>query len=191
MNDSKPADDADAGIRQAVRPLLRTRQIREFTAEPLTSAELDALVDVARWSGSSGNEQRWHLIVIRDVATLRQIAEIGMPQTRSLHTATAAIAVVHPADPGRAISDAYDEGRLVERILVAATTLDLGAGITWITGRVRPAILELIGIPEGRSVRTIVALGHPTDAARRPKSAPGQARKPRSEVVIEEHWPAG
>jgi len=34
-----------------------------------------------------------------------------------------------------------------------------------------------------------VQVGHPTDAARRPKSAPGEARLPREEVVFEERWP--
>ena len=38
-----------------VRPLLRTRQVREFTDEPVEHAQLDALADVARWSGSSSN----------------------------------------------------------------------------------------------------------------------------------------
>ena len=40
---------------ERVRLLLRTRQVREFTDEPLTGAELEALTDVARWSGSSRN----------------------------------------------------------------------------------------------------------------------------------------
>ena len=34
-----------------VRPLLRTRQVREFTDQPLTDDELGALADVARWTG--------------------------------------------------------------------------------------------------------------------------------------------
>ena len=42
-----------------LRPLRRTRQIREFEPTPLEPAVLDALVDVARWSGSSQNSQPW------------------------------------------------------------------------------------------------------------------------------------
>jgi len=48
---------------------------------------------------------------------------------------------------------------------------------------------ELIGLPADRYVRTIVAVGHPTEAASRPKSAPGEARLPRSETVFRERWP--
>jgi nitroreductase len=94
-----------------IRPLIRTRQIREFTDEPVSEADLAALADVARWSGSSSNSQPWRFIVIQDGATLRGIADAGMPQTRSLRTATAAIAIALPEEQGAAISHAFDEGR--------------------------------------------------------------------------------
>ena len=122
---------------------------------------------------------------------LRQIAEVGLPQTRSLRTATAAIAIVLPADDAHDISNAFDEGRAAERILIAAGMLDLGAGIAWIFSKIRPAVAELLGLPDDRFIRTIVSLGHPTEAARRPKTAPGEARLPRSETVFYERWPDG
>ena len=88
-----------------------------------------------------------------------------------------------------AVTRAYDEGRAAERILIAASLLDLGAGITWIRPDVRPTIRELLGVPDDRLVRTIVAIGHPSAAARLPKSAPGTARLPRAETVHEERFP--
>ena len=86
---------------ERVRLLLRTRQVREFTDEPLTSAELEALTDVARWSGSSRNNQPWRFIVIRDRAVIERIHVAGAPQTRSLRTAPQAIAIVLGARPRR------------------------------------------------------------------------------------------
>jgi hypothetical protein len=85
---------------------------------------------------------------------------------------------------------AYDDGRVAERLLVAASILDIGAGISWIRSDVRPVVQPLLAIPDGWMVRTIVQLGHPTAAARAPKSAPGQARLPRDETVFEERWRA-
>jgi len=171
-----------------VRPLLRTRQVREFTDQPLTDDELGALADVARWTGSAGNSQPWRFVVIRDVDVLRRLAEAGVPQTRLLRTATAAIAIVLTSSD-RDLVDAYDDGRVAERVLVGAGMLGLAAGIGWIRNDVRPAVGEVLGLPEDRYVRTIVALGHPTEAAQRPKSAPGEARLPRQAVVFEERWP--
>lgn len=172
----------------AVQPLLRARQVREFTDEPVNPAQLDALTEVARWSGSSQNSQPWRFIVIRETSTLRAIAEAGLPQTRSLQTAQAAIAIAVAEEKGRGISRAYDEGRAAERILVGASMLDLGAGIGWIVAGVRPRVGELLGLPEPWFVRTIVALGHPTERAQQPKSSPGEARLPREETVFEGRW---
>jgi nitroreductase len=190
MSDPTLSDgDSSASARERVRPLLRVRQIREFMSEVVARDKLDALVDAARWSGSSRNNQPWRFIVIREPDTLRRIHEAGLPQTRSFHTAMAGIAITLPAEPARALSDAYDDGRAAERILIAASMLDLGAAIAWIRSDVRSVVSDLLGLPEERFVRTIVAIGHPSEAGLRPKSAPGAARLPREEVVFEERWP--
>ena len=174
-----------------LRPLRRARQIREFTDEQVSREDLDALANVARWTGSSRNTQPWRFIVVTDVDAIRRIAEIGLPQTRALKSATAALAIVLPVDETHEIGIAYDDGRAAERILIAAGMLDLGAGIAWVRSDVREPIGEVLGLPAERYVRTIVALGHPSEAALAPKAAPGDARLPRDESIFEERWPAG
>ena len=184
-------NDLSSFAADRVRPLVRVRQIRDFSDRPIAPAELDAIADVARWSGSSQNTQPWRFIVIRERDTIRRLADSALPQTRALLTATAAIAIALPDEAGGAVHHAYDEGRAAERILVAASLLGLGAGITWILPDARARVHAVLAIPEGRLVRTIVALGHPSEAACAPKSAPGTARMPRNEVVFEERWPEG
>ncbi|MEP7081600.1 MAG: nitroreductase family protein [Chloroflexota bacterium] len=179
---------ADTRATDAVRPLLRVRQIREFTEEPVSTDALDAVADAARWSGSSTNSQPWRFVILRSVETLRTVAAAGMPQTRSLQSATAAVAVVLPEGKGVGISHAFDEGRAAERMFIAASFLDLGAAVAWILPEVRPLVASLLQLPEDRFVRTIVALGHPSAAARQPKSARGKARLPREETVFYERW---
>ena len=49
---------------------------------------------------------------------------------------------------------------------------------------------DSLGVPADWFIRTIVAVGHPSEAAKRPKNAPGEARKPASETVFSERWPA-
>jgi nitroreductase len=166
--------------RQLVRPLLKVRQVREFTDEPLTDAEIDAILEVARWSGSSRNGQPWRFVLVRDPSTLRTLAEAGHPQTRALRTATAAIAIVLPAEPARELSDAYDDGRVAERILAAASFLGRGAAIAWVRRDARPAVGGALALPMDRYVRTIVALGEPTREARLPRAAARAARPPRA-----------
>lgn len=174
---------------ERVRPLLRTRQVREFTDVPPTDAEIHTLTEVARWSGSSKNTQPWRFIVIRDRAAIARLHEAGLPQTRSLLTAPAAIAIVLPDEAGNAVSYAYDEGRAAERLLIAAGMLDLAAGVVWIRSDVRAVASDVLSLPADRLVRTIVAIGHPSEGAKRPKSAPGKARLPAEDLVFEERWP--
>jgi nitroreductase len=175
--------------RDTIRPLLRTRQVREFTDEPLTDAELEAIADAGRWSGSSRNEQPWRFIVVRDPATIAAMHGGSLPQTRSLKTATAAIVIVLPVQRERLVSDAFDDGRAAERMLVAASMLGLGGGISTIRPDVVGTFREILGIPDDRLVRTVLSLGHPTEAAKLPKSKPGEARRTREEAIYPERWP--
>lgn len=184
------SQSADASIREAVRPLLQVRQVREFTDEPPSDAQLEAITDAARWSGSSTNSQPWRFVTIRSRDVLKRLHDAGLPQTRSLDTAPAAVAIVLP-DDSHAISHAFDEGRVAERMLIAAQAVGLRGGIAWIRSDVRPLIAALLGLPSGRFVRTLVVVGHPTDAALAPKNPPGQGRLPRDEVVFADRWPGG
>jgi nitroreductase len=181
MERSDPAD--------IVRPLRQVRQVREFSGEPVNAAALDAIADAARWSGSSKNSQPWRFVIIHDPDTLRTIHDAGLPSTRSLRTAAAAIAIVMPEQPGGGIGNAYDEGRAAERMLIAASLLGLGAGIAWVGKDGRPVVASRLGLPRDRFVRTVVAIGHPSPAGRRPKTPRGEARLPRRKTVFVERWP--
>jgi len=179
---------SDPTPHEILRPLRRTRQVREFTAEPPPDAALDAIADVGRWTGSASNSQPWRFIVIRDQAMLRRLSEVGPPQTRALRTATAAIAIVLPMRDDHVTGDVYDDGRAAERLLIGASMLGLGAGIQWIRDDVLEAVRDLLSLPPDRRVRTIIALGYPSEAARQPKAAPGEARLPRDEAIFRERW---
>jgi nitroreductase len=191
-----PAKVTKAGAKSAgpeplelVRPLIRVRQSREFTGKKVTRAELEAITEVARWSGTSRNEQPLRFVALRDPERIRRIAELGLPQTRGLPTATAAVAIVEPNEPERGISRSFDDGRAAERMLIAAHALGLGGGISRVRPDVREGINKLLHLPANRSVRTIVAFGHPTEEARAPKAPRGKARLPREELIYEERWP--
>jgi len=168
---------------EIVRPIVRTRQFREFTSEPVSEEQLQALAEVARWTGSGGNSQPWRFVVVRDEPLLRRMAGIAMPQTRSLNTAMAAIAISLPNDPDAEVISAFDEGRVAERLLVAAGMLGLGAGIAWVRDQFRADMDRALGVGDDRFVRTIIAVGHPTDAARALRQPAGRARLPLDQLT--------
>jgi nitroreductase len=122
-------NEAPAATRDTVlRALRHTRQVRSFTDEPVSDADLHAILEVCRWTGSSTNSQQWQFIVIRDADLRRRIGEISV-HARYVGKAPLAIAIAMPGEDRE--TDAYDEGRVAERILFAAGVMDLGAGIAW------------------------------------------------------------
>jgi nitroreductase len=166
-----------------LRALRRTRQVRSFTDEPVAEADIQAILEVMRWTGSSQNLQPWRFIVIRDPQIRRRIAELCY-HARHVRNAPLAIAIEMSkiADDD---SEDYDEGRVAERILIAAGAMDLGAGIGWAEAGDQAAVGELLGVEPPAFVRTIVSIGHPTEEARRPRTGPGTGRRPLAEFVRE------
>jgi nitroreductase len=166
---TETATDALAAIRHV-------RQTRGYTDEVVDPAALDEILEVARWSGSSSNSQPWRFIVIDDPDVLRQLADIRLPW---IATAPVAIAIV--LDGNKKISEAYDEGRVSERIMIAAKLLGLGAAVAWYGDKDQQAQAKaILGIPEDSTARSLVTIGHP--APERQRSSNG-GRKPLDEIV--------
>ena len=59
-----------------LRDALRTTgSIRHFTAQPISDALLNEILDDARFAPSGGNRQAWRVIVVKDPAIRRAIAD--------------------------------------------------------------------------------------------------------------------
>lgn len=173
----------DAGTREKIALLRGLRQVRQFGPQPVPTAAIHDILEVGRWSGSAMNRQPWEFVVVRNQDTLRAIA--GEENANShLAGANAAIIVVTQGDNG-AIAN-YDEGRLAERLLLAAAAHGVGAGIWWFKDG-GAAAKQHLGIPADRHVRTAISLGYPSaEAQARPKRP--DARKPLAELVHEERY---
>ena len=100
--------------------LRRLRAIRQFRPDPIPQDVLEDVLEVARWSGSASNQQPWEIIVVRERATLQALSDLG-GYARHLGGAAAAIILVMSGAPGRDNQETYDEGRLSERIMLAAS----------------------------------------------------------------------
>jgi nitroreductase len=177
MADTRTAEDRIAFLRSL-------RAVRSFRPDPVPEGVVDDILEVARWSGSASNRQPWELVVIRNRETLRALASL---EGYAHHLRDASLGIVLVMAGVRAEQETYDDGRLSERIMLAASAHGVGSSIGWIVGGGRDAAKELLGIPESRTVRTAISLGYPAEGARR-ATRPGQARKPLSEIVHEERY---
>ncbi len=165
---------------------LRTlRAVRSFRPDPVPQEVVDDVLEVARWSGSASNKQPWEIVVVHERDTLRSLSSV---EGYAGHLAGAPLGIVLIMAGDRAEQETYDEGRLAERIMLAAHAHGVGSSIGWILGPGRDAARELLGIPQEKVVRTAISLGYPDEGARRSSTARGQARKPLGEIVHEERY---
>jgi nitroreductase len=172
--------DDERQTADVLRLLRSVRSVRDLRPDPIPEDDLVRILEVARWTGSGMNRQPWTFVVVRDRATLASIAAAA-PNAGHVSEAASAVVLVMSAEMPEITT--FDEGRVAERILVAATALGLSSALGWVMGDGRTAVAALLGVPEGHRVRTIVSLGLPTEAGARPKAAPGTARRPLDEVV--------
>ncbi len=172
-----------ASVKEKIELLRGLRQVRQFTADPVPDAAIQDILEVGRWTGSGMNQQPWEFVVVHNPDTLRALAQ-GPDAGSHLAGANAAIVLVMTGQAGGILT--YDEGRLSERLLLAAAAHGVGGGIWWFKDG-GAAAKRLLGIPDDRHVRTAVSLGYPRPTPDAPKK-PSDGRKPLSELVHEEHY---
>ncbi|HSJ56406.1 MAG TPA: nitroreductase family protein [Anaerolineae bacterium] len=138
------------------------RSIREYTGQPVSPEDAQALLEAGMAAPSASNRKPWHFVVTDEPATLRALAD-AHPFGKMLAGAGLAIAVC--GDP--AISDWWvvDCSAATENILVAAAGLGLGA--VWLGAHGRPereqAIRGVLGIPDNVGVLSLLSIGHPAE----------------------------
>jgi nitroreductase len=173
--------------RDRIAFLLGLRAVRFFRPDPIPQEVVDDLLRVARWSGSASNRQPWEVILIRNRETLTALSQLD-GYAKHLAGATLGIALVMSGDPEREEHEIYDEGRLSERLMLAAAAHGVGSCIGWIVNDGVAAAKSLLGIPAERRLRTLLSLGYPDEAAQRARPKSPQARKPMREIVHEERY---
>lgn len=176
------------GSSAGLDPIRRVSQIRQYSSDPVPDDVVDKLLELARWTGSSKNSQPWRFVVVRDKERLAKIAALR-PNINWLDRAPLGIAIV--LDGGNPMSEAYDEGRLTERLLTGATMLGYGGGVAWFGDATQQSEAKrVLGIPDEKTARQIVMVGRPTSTKDPRADGPKRGRKPISELVSYDHWGA-
>jgi nitroreductase len=157
---------------QALEILRSLRAVRDYANREIPPEVILEILEVARWTGSGKNSQPWEVVVIADRRMLQQLAGLGHYASH-LVGARLGIALVMDG-PGRE----FDAGRLAHNIMLAAWAQGVGSCIASIfpADNERRA-RELLGVPDERSLHTVIALGYPANVeALRLSSAPENVR---------------
>jgi nitroreductase len=153
------------------------RAVREYTSEAVPNEVIEAILEVGRWTSTGGNRQPHAVVVVRDPATKQKFAEWG---AKPAGPAAVALLIVTATE-----ASTFDEGRVAERLALAAKACGLGSCIATLKEKGPDEAKRLLGIPADRRVRSIVAIGHTDVEARKALPRAAQARKPMSEFA---HW---
>src|SRR5213595_1981727 len=103
--------------RQITDFLRSLRAVREFKRDPIPDDVVQDILEVARWSGSASNRQFAQIIVVRQRDSLAALAGVG-GYAGHLRGAALAMVLVMPGEWPE--GETFDEGRLAERIMLAA-----------------------------------------------------------------------
>lgn len=177
MSETHASDDFLTSLRNL-------RQSRRFLDRPIPREDIERLLEVARWTGSAKNTQPWHLVVVTDQETNSALA--GMGAFAGFLAGVAASIVVAVRGDGRSV--AYDDGRLQERVMLAASHLGIGSGTAWFsTGENRQQVRDLLGLPADLEPWSAIGLGY-TDTSQQQAAPQLSGRKPLTEIVSWERF---
>jgi nitroreductase len=159
---------------------IRTRtSVREFKPDPVPNAVVTKMLRAARWAPSARNRQPWHFIVIRDPDTLAQIGRIASSGS-FIGQAPLAIAVAMD----NANRPELDAGRALQQLELVAWSEGVGGCVAGIRGEENRKVKDLLRVPDGMELVTVMAFGYPTDGA----MGRGKRRKPLSEIAHRERF---
>lgn len=137
--------------------ILGLRAIRDYADRQLSDPDLGAILEAARWTGSSKNRQRWSWIVVQDPDQRARIAGCG-DFTAPVQAAPTLLCLVQESEGYE-----FDTGRLAQNVMLAAASI--GVASCPITLHREEAAREVLGIPDGARCRYAVTLGYPAEGA--------------------------
>ena len=166
--------------------LVQKRQSdRKYAPKPVAREHILKCLEAARMAPSACNSQPWKFVVVDDRVKLIQISDaaIGLGMNKFTVQVPVLVAVVQEnmnleAKAGAVVKNKdysmMDLGMAVENFCLQAAELGLGTCIMgWFDEK---KVKEILGVPRGRRVQLLIALGHP-DAPTRSK-----VRKPLEEM---------
>ncbi len=159
------------------------RSIRKYQPKQIADAELECLLEAARYAPSARTQQKWHFTVVQDGILLDRMVELIKEAMKGsgnellaqrasdpgYHTFYHAPTVIIISGEASAGSIQIDCGAAAENIALAAESLNIGSCLLtssrWaFVSEQGQALEKELGFPEGFTHICAVALGYKTEA---------------------------
>ncbi len=142
-----------AELSAAYKNVLGLRALRHYEDRLLSEADLQAILQAGRWTGSSKNQQDWVVIVVNDPEQKERLAACG-DFTDPVRRAPVALALVQEPN-----GHDFDIGRLAQNIMLAAKAI--GVATCPVTFHRSDDAALVLGLPAGARARYGIAAGYP------------------------------
>jgi len=161
------------------------RNVRRYEDRAIPDDDLGRILEAARRTPSSMNQQAWDFVVVTDHDRLRELARTWR-YAAHVGASAATIVLVVPTSEDRDERDTfeYDIGQVTMSIMLAATDLGIGSGHASVGDQA--LVRSLLGVPDDRECAILVALGYPADRRLEPMARPN--RRDLDDVVHRERW---
>lgn len=149
---------------QVLNNIKTRRVVREMTDQAVEPAQIETILEAARWAPSGGNLRPHRLVVIQNPATRRLIRMVspGMFQQAPvliLICMNWAIAAEHSLPPAdRALY--MDVGAAAQTMMLAAHAIGLSSGP--VTSFSREAVRVILNLPDSYTAEMFICIGHPS-----------------------------
>lgn len=174
--------------KQTLNLIARRQSDRAYSDKPVEQDKLDRILEAARLAPSACNAQPWRFIVVTDPETRSKIAEAASAKALGMNTFVSQVPVfivIVREKPnltsriGTAVKQKdyslMDIGIASGFISLQACAEGLGSCIMgWFNEKL---VGKILGVPAGKRIELIVAVGYPAKEYREKK------RKPHGEVI--------
>lgn len=161
------------------------RNVRRYAEREIPQEHLDRILEAARRTPSSVNQQAWDFVVVTERDRLRELSNMWRYAAHVADSATT-IALVMPTSDDRDERDIlqYDLGQATMSIMLTASDLGIGSGHASVGDQALAR--RILGLPEDRECPILIALGYPAGRPLTPVAHP--KRRPLEDVVHDERW---
>lgn len=142
------------------------RSVRQYTAQPVESEKVDAIVESALRCPTGGARRPWTFVVVTDKGLLEKLS-VAKPGGAAF-VKDAPVAVVVCGDPS--VSPLWVEDCSIAAVTMQYAAQDLGLGSRWAHMKgnnfderttSRQYIAGLLGLPDNLDILCIIAIGYP------------------------------
>jgi nitroreductase/putative intracellular protease/amidase len=185
------------------------RSIRRFEDKDVEQAKIDQILRAATWAPSANNDQPWKFVVVRNKETKEKVLNAFLDRMKDYFEShgipldrikgfwsgifAAPVHIFAFCDTGVVeIEEDFEEKQLLwstqgvsaacQNMLLAAHALGLGSVWMGASLAVEDEIKEMLDVPPGVRLMTVIAMGYPAYEPLPP------VRKPLSDVMFFEKW---